>query len=216
MGQDPVSPAWAPFTPTQSMPAKALSSGERWVLLKGLICSQWSSWSRFGDSHIAGGPSVLPIPIRWRAQRIQNLLRNCLWFATSESGNRSQVRWTQTHLWELKILSVSNGIKNKLCVVWAERLSFLFLSCIFFPWVDLKRQFLMTELLNTQKHWPNLAPVSEHFTVQFRAKVRGQQSFQGKTTGARDKLSSSCFREEVLKLFFFFPRKPGKSSNGSM
>lgn len=38
--------------------------------------------------------------------------------------------------------------------------------------------------------------------MQFRAKVRGQQSFQGRVTGPRNKFSSLCFREEVLKLLF--------------
>lgn len=45
--------------------------------------------------------------------------------------------------------------------------------------------------------------------MQFRDKVRGWQSFQGRATGARDKLSSSYFREEVLKLLFFLSENQG-------
>lgn len=180
MGQDPVSPAWAPFTPTQSMPAKAASSGEKGVLLKGPICSHWSSWSRFGISQSRSwGPISLAYSNKMESPVYSGFARKLLsihyfW----ESGNRSQMHWTQTHLREIDLKNCPSPMTSKISFVLCERRGSLSCSsCAFFffcelIWKESSHLVLMIELLNTQKHWPNLAPISEHFTVQFRAKER--------------------------------------------
>lgn len=148
-----------------------------------------------------------------------NLLSiRCLW--DSEKG--SQIYWTQTHLWETDFKYCLSPMARKMSFVMCELRAFpspsscfyFFLSLSELIWKESCHPTLMKELLDTQKHWQNKAPFSRHFTVQTRAKVRGQQPFQGRATGLRNKFSSSCFREEVLK--FLFVRKSGKPSYGSM
>lgn len=148
-----------------------------------------------------------------------NLLSiRCPW--DSEKG--SQVYWTQTHSWEMDFKYCLSPMARKMSLVMCELRAFPFPSfCFYFffflselIWKESCHPTWMKELLNTQKHWQNKVPFSRHFTVQFRAKVRGYQPFQGWVIGLRNKFSSSCCRGEGLK--FLSVRKSGKPSYGSM